>query len=131
MFSLWLYSPILGLGRLHKTFRFISFTRRVGRTPWTGDQLVARPLLPASGDREDGELGGMNCFGRGNRSTRRKPVPTSLYPLLARPGSEPGPPRWEAATKPNRLMLFRETVSIYYENHTEHTDTLCRQNAES
>jgi hypothetical protein len=28
-------------------------------------------------------------------------------------------------------MPFRETVSIYYENHMEHTDTLCGQNAES
>jgi hypothetical protein len=34
------------------------------------------------------------------------------------------------ATKPNRLMLFRETVAVYCENHTEHTDTLCAQNAE-
>jgi hypothetical protein len=33
-------------------------------------------------------------------------------------------------TKPNRLMLFRETVAVYCENHTEHTDTPCRQNAE-
>jgi hypothetical protein len=35
-----------GLGRLHVTFRFTSATtcrsRTVGRTPWTGDQLVAR-----------------------------------------------------------------------------------------
>jgi hypothetical protein len=30
-----------------------------------------------------------------------------------------------SATKPNRLMLFRETVAVYCENHTEHTDTLC------
>jgi hypothetical protein len=29
-----------------------------------------------------------------------------------------------SATKPNRLMLFGETVSVYCENHTEHTDTL-------
>jgi hypothetical protein len=28
-------------------------------------------------------------------------------------------------------MLFRETVAVYCENHTEHTDTLCGQNAES
>jgi hypothetical protein len=28
-------------------------------------------------------------------------------------------------------MLFRERVSIYYEDHKEHTDTLCGQNAES
>jgi hypothetical protein len=33
-----------------------------------------------------------------------------------------------SATKPNRLMLFRETVTVYCENHTEHTDTLCGQN---
>jgi hypothetical protein len=34
--------PNSGLGRLHKTFRFTSVTRSrtVGRTPWTGDQLV-------------------------------------------------------------------------------------------
>jgi hypothetical protein len=34
-----------------------------------------------------------------------------------------------SATKPNRLMLFRETVAVYWENHTEHTDTPCAQNA--
>jgi hypothetical protein len=34
--------PNSGLGRLHETFRFTSVTR--SRTPWTGDQLVARPL---------------------------------------------------------------------------------------
>jgi hypothetical protein len=27
-------------------------------------------------------------------------------------------------------MLFRETVAVYCENHMEHTDTLCEQNAE-
>jgi hypothetical protein len=27
-------------------------------------------------------------------------------------------------------MLFRETVAVYCENHTEHTNTLCGQNAE-
>jgi hypothetical protein len=37
---LWLYSPLLGLGR------FLSFLiiYTVGRPPWTGDQPVARPL---------------------------------------------------------------------------------------
>jgi hypothetical protein len=33
------------------------------------------------------------------------------------------------ATEPNRLMLFRETVAVYCENHTELTDTICVQNA--
>jgi hypothetical protein len=36
------------------------------------------PIVPASGDCEDGEYGGMN--GRGNRSTRRKPAQTPLCP---------------------------------------------------
>jgi hypothetical protein len=82
LFPLWLYSQILGLGRLHENFRFISFTRSrtVGRTPWIGDQLVARPLLTAPGDCDDGELGGMNVFGRGNRSTRRKSASPPLCP---------------------------------------------------
>jgi hypothetical protein len=35
-----------------------------------------------------------------------------------------------STTKPNRLMLFGETVAVYCENHTEHTDTLCGQNVE-
>jgi hypothetical protein len=45
-FLLWFYIPNSGLGRLHECFRFTSLTRSrtVGRTPWTGDQLVARPL---------------------------------------------------------------------------------------
>jgi hypothetical protein len=27
-------------------------------------------------------------------------------------------------------MLFRETAAVYCENHMEHTNTLCGQNAE-
>jgi hypothetical protein len=75
---LWLYSPIWGLGRLRNIFRFISVTRSrtVSRAPWTGDQLVARATLTVPGDcDDDGEVGGMNDFGRGNRSTRRKRCP--------------------------------------------------------
>jgi hypothetical protein len=34
------------------------------------------------------------------------------------------------ATKTYRLMLFREPVAFYCENHMEHTDTLCGQNTE-
>jgi hypothetical protein len=70
----------LGLDRLHKTFRFISVTRcrTVGRTPWTGDQLVAMPLLTAPGDCDDDkDVSKMNGFDRGNRSTRRKPATDS------------------------------------------------------
>jgi hypothetical protein len=58
------------------------------------------PIVRAPGDCEDGEVGGMNGFGRGNRSIRNKPAPTPLCPPqipLARPGREPGPPRCEAS----------------------------------
>jgi hypothetical protein len=97
-FPLWHYSRNLGLGRLHETFRLISVT--VGRTALTGDQFVARTLLTALGDCDDAEVGGMKFFGRGNRSTRRKPVPTPLCPPeipLARHGREPGTLPWEAS----------------------------------
>jgi hypothetical protein len=61
-------------------FYFSYRSRTVGRTPWTGDELVARPLLTATGDCGDGEVCGMNDFGRGNWSTRRKLAPTPLCP---------------------------------------------------
>jgi hypothetical protein len=35
-----------------------------------------------------------------------------------------------SVTKPSRLLLFRETVAVYCENRTEHTDALCGQNVE-
>jgi hypothetical protein len=38
-----------------------------------------RPIVPAPGDYEDGEIGGM-IVGKGNRRTRRKPAPVPLCP---------------------------------------------------
>jgi hypothetical protein len=43
-----------------------------------GTAATNRPIVPAPGDYDDGEIGGM--IGRGNRSTRRKPVPVPLCP---------------------------------------------------
>jgi hypothetical protein len=62
-----------------------------------GDQLIARPLLTAPGDCDDegGEVGGMNSFGRRNRSTRRKPASTRLCPPQI-PLARPGVLQWEA-----------------------------------
>jgi hypothetical protein len=47
-----------------KRFGSISVTRSrtVGKTPWSGDQLVARTLLTAPGECDDVEVGGMNGF---------------------------------------------------------------------
>jgi hypothetical protein len=33
-------------------------------------------------------------------------------------------------TKTNRLILLREIIAVYYENHTEHINTLCGQNVD-
>jgi hypothetical protein len=35
-----------------------------------------------------------------------------------------------SATESNRLMMFRETVAVYCDNHMEHTYKLCVQNVE-
>jgi hypothetical protein len=42
-----------------------------------GISATNRPIVPDPGDYDDGKIGGM--IGRGNRSTRRKPVPVPLW----------------------------------------------------
>jgi hypothetical protein len=37
------------------------------------------PIVPATGDYDDGEFGGIK-IGKGTRSTRRKPAPAPLCP---------------------------------------------------
>jgi hypothetical protein len=44
-----------------------------------GTAATIRPIVPAPGDYNDGQIGGM-MIGRGNRSTRRKPAPVPLCP---------------------------------------------------
>jgi hypothetical protein len=43
-----------------------------------GTAATNRSIVPAPGDYDDREIGGM--IGRGNRSTRRKPAPVPLCP---------------------------------------------------
>jgi hypothetical protein len=43
-----------------------------------GSAATNRPIVPALGDYDDGEIGGM--IGRENRSTRGKPAPVPLCP---------------------------------------------------
>jgi hypothetical protein len=43
-----------------------------------GTAATNRPIVPAPGDYDDGEIGGM--ISRGNRNTRRKPAPMPLCP---------------------------------------------------
>jgi hypothetical protein len=44
-----------------------------------GTAATNRPIVPAPGDYDDGETGGM-MIGKGSRSTRRKPAPVPLCP---------------------------------------------------
>jgi hypothetical protein len=45
-----------------------------------GTAATNRPIVPAPGDYDDGEIGG-KMIGRENWSTRREPVPVLLGPL--------------------------------------------------
>jgi hypothetical protein len=64
-----------------------------------GTAATNRPVVPAPGDYDDGEFGGM-MIGKGNRSSWRKRASVALckpqipYDLT---GREPGPPRWEGS----------------------------------
>jgi hypothetical protein len=66
------------------------------------------PIVPAPGDYEDGEFGGM-MIGRENRSTRRKSTSVPLCPQQIPhylTGREPGPPKWEASDYGAALLLL-------------------------
>jgi hypothetical protein len=47
-----------------------------------GTAATNRPIVPAPGDYVDGDIGGM-MIGRGNRSTRRKPIPVPHSPQVS------------------------------------------------
>jgi hypothetical protein len=64
-----------------------------------GTAATDRPIVPTPGDHDVGEFGGM-MIGRGNRSSRRKPVPSATLSTTnptCSAGREPGAPRWEAS----------------------------------
>jgi hypothetical protein len=109
-----------------KLFTSVTSSRTVSRTPWTGDHLVARPLLTAPGDCEDGEVGGMNGIGRGNRSTRRKPAPTPHFlPQIreaksGRRGGKPATNRFSYGAA-NKVRYFsKEWVSPVFHDRLLH-----------
>jgi hypothetical protein len=86
-----------------------------------GTSATEWPILPAPGDYDDGEFGGMK-IGRKNRSTRRKPAPAPLCPTNPTwpdAGSNPGRRGGKPAT--NRLscgaalsiLMFQWFISVH------------------
>jgi hypothetical protein len=76
-----------------------------------GTAVTNRPIVPAPGDHDNGDIGGM--IGRGNESTRRKPAPVPLCPpqtphtaLTREPGRRGG--------KPANNSLIYGTASLTY-----------------
>jgi hypothetical protein len=84
-----------------------------------GTAATKRPIVPAPGDYDDGEIVGM--IGRGNRSTRRKPAQCRLVHHRPRMllGREPGSPRWKPATnsrqgQPIRYVAIAVTPTVMF-----------------
>jgi hypothetical protein len=65
-----------------------------------GTAATNRPIVPAPGDYDDGEIGGM-MIGKGNLSTWRKPAPVPLCPPhhVLCPDTNPGRRVGKPATK--------------------------------
>jgi hypothetical protein len=92
------------------------------------------PIVPAPGDCEDGEFGGMK-ISRGNRSTRRKPAPGPLCPPIipGRRGGKPATNRlsYGAAisamllTIPSFSWLSRVPEGKYRDSTSNQTTTHC------
>jgi hypothetical protein len=77
-----------------------------------GTTATNRPIVPAPGDYDDGELGGM-MIGRGNRSTQRKPAPVPLCPPQtphtcpdANPGRRGGKPATNRLSYGTAIKIF-------------------------
>jgi hypothetical protein len=78
-----------------------------------GTAATNRPIVPAPGGYDDEGIGGM--IGKGNRSTRRKPVPVPLCPPQTSPicpNANPGRRGGKPAT--NHLSYGTALVVIVY-----------------
>jgi hypothetical protein len=73
-----------------------------------------RPIVPAPDDYDDGEIGGM--IGRGNRSTRRKPV---LVPLC--------PPQTPRAARTRTRAPATNRLSYGTAIHVRNKNKICRR----
>jgi hypothetical protein len=80
-----------------------------------GTAATNRPIVPAPGDYDDGEIGGM-MISKGNRSTWRKPAPVPLCPpqtphacLDANLGSRGGKPATNRMSHGTAHLIYMTT----------------------
>jgi hypothetical protein len=86
-----LYRLRLACHKIKVTFFLIGIVGGGVQLGPLGTAATNMPIVPAPGDYDDGEIGGM--IGRENRSTRRKPAPVPLCPPQtphACPDANPG-----------------------------------------
>jgi hypothetical protein len=76
-----------------------------------GAAATNRPIVPAPGDYDDGEIGGM-MIGRGNRSTRRKPAALSTTNPTCCPDANAGRRGGKPAT--NRLRYGVAFITVHF-----------------
>jgi hypothetical protein len=69
-------------------------------------------------------FGTNSAFALGLRKAKENSEARRLSKLYANRVRTSQETHYISATKSSRLMLFGETVAVYCENHTEHTDTL-------
>jgi hypothetical protein len=103
----------------------------IGSTRHCGHQW---PIVPAPGDYDDGEIGGLK-IGRGNRSTRRKPAPVPLCSTTNPtwcPDANPGRRCVKPAT--NRLSFgtpiykdFNSTIKFRWKFYNKNNFTWLRK----
>jgi hypothetical protein len=79
-----------------------------------GTTATNRRIVPAPGDYDDGEIGGM-MIGKGNRSTQKKPVPMPLCPPQtphAYPGRRGGKPATNRLSYGTALLQFNSASVV-------------------
>jgi hypothetical protein len=98
---------------------------------------ISRPIVPAPGDYDNGEI--VVMIGRGNRSTRRKPAPVALCPpqtphacLDAIPGRRGGKPATNRLSYRTAYILhvtrrigIAAKNALYKSNRDDETCILC------
>jgi hypothetical protein len=117
IFSCYLPSTKSGLRHLHSCNFFLIGIVEGGWSPFGSTRHCGHqwPIVPAPGDNDDGEIGGM--IGRGNRSTRRKSAKVPLCPPQAPHAARTR--TWAAAVGSQRLTAWATARPLHSCSYTD------------